>query len=318
MKRCKRSLFNRSIILCLILSFSWGCGAAIGFNSNPAPTMLRDFPPDALMLPQESERVEKGQNSGIDYGNASEGYIMAWYTGSKQAKIQVTKMESASEAQNPSWNYDVDDPVVKEVLPLQAGSGRYKVFVAEQLEDTRYLPLVLAEFDVVIENEFAPFLYATKYAMFSENSFSVQKAREVTQGCTSDIEALHKIYMYIKDTVAYDTQKAETIQSFYTPHPDITLAEGQGICLDYASLTCTMLRAVQIPTKLVTGRVSNDLSHAWNSVYLENEGWVDVKIYLSLHEWEVIDLTFAAGSINSAHLAQYIGTGDIYTELKTY
>ncbi|MDR2736881.1 MAG: hypothetical protein LBB49_04895, partial [Gracilibacteraceae bacterium] len=53
----------------------------------PAPTVLRDFPPDLLLLPQESDVTEKAENAGIDYGNADQGYIMAWYSGPKNAKI---------------------------------------------------------------------------------------------------------------------------------------------------------------------------------------------------------------------------------------
>ena len=144
----------------------------------PEPSVLRQFPPKTLYLAQESDTVETADRSGVDYGNASDGYVMAWYSGAKCAKIQVIKVDSNDDSKNPTWNYDVDASGVKEVLPLQAGSGKYKVYVAEQVEGERYSPLVMVEFDATIHDELSPFLYATKYAMVSTNSASVKMAYE--------------------------------------------------------------------------------------------------------------------------------------------
>ncbi|MCL1790177.1 MAG: transglutaminase-like domain-containing protein [Peptococcaceae bacterium] len=302
------------ILLSSLLLFLGGCLINVG---SAAPTVLRDFPPDTLLLPTESAVVEEVPEAGIDYGNADRGYILAWYSGSKAAKIQVVKADDSG-AQLNQWNYDVDRVDVKEVLPLQAGSGHYKVLVAEQIEGTRYSPLTTVEFDVNITDERLPFLYPNKFVMYSEDSVSTQKARELTQGCSSDIEAVNKIYKFVKGFIKYDTTKAETIEAFYTPDPDTVLANGKGICMDYASLVCALLRANHIPAKMVTGKVENDLNHAWNSIYLENEGWIDVKIYIESNTWGIIDLTFASGDISSDQLAKYIGNGEKYTELKVY
>ena len=313
---CKRI----GIYFVIILLFSLcGCSGTINHAQQPhtaEPIVLREFPPATLRMPQESNTSKIVGECGVDYGNASDGYIMAWYSGTKPAKVQVIKMDDGG--QSPSWNYDVDSPQKKEVLPLQAGSGRYKVYVAEHLEGEKYSPIVEVEFDVAISDERSPFLFPTKFSMFSVGSMSVAEANELTQGCNSDIEAMGKIYEFIKENIKYDTEKAETIKNFYTPNPDETLAEKKGICFDYASLVCAMLRANGIPTRLVTGRVSGDVNHAWNTVYLENEGWVDVYIHIDPDTWELIDLTFAAGSISGEQLAQYIGDGESYTELKIY
>ena len=318
MKPMHNPRFAICLIIALLLTVS-GCNGTPNHaqeSSQSEPTVLREFPPDTLLLPQESSTIKVKGESGVDYGNSSDGYIMAWYFGSKAAKVQVIKLDDSG--QNPTWNYDIDNPQKKEVLPLQAGSGRYKVYVAEHLEGDKYSPIVEVEFDASISNDLSPFLFPTKYSMFSVGSMSVEKANELTRGCNSDIEAIEKIYVFIKDNISYDTEKAETIKNFYTPNPDETLAIKKGICFDYASLTCAMFRANGIPTRLVTGRVSGDLSHAWNSVYLENEGWVDGHIRIHPDTWELIDLTFAAGSNSSEQLIGYIGNGESYTELKFY
>ena len=58
---------------------------------------------------------------------------------------------------------------------------------------------------------------------------------------------------------------------------DEVLAEGKGICFDYAALLAVMLRSEGIPTKVLIGTVTpENLYHAWNSVYLEGTWvWMD-------------------------------------------
>ena len=86
------------------------------------------------------------------------------------------------------------------------------------------------------------------------------------------------IYNYVVDNLTYDYEKAATVQSGYLPNVDLTLATQKGICFDYASLMTAMLRAQDIPTKLVIG-YTGQLYHAWISVYLPEQGWIDNIIY---------------------------------------
>ena len=39
-----------------------------------------------------------------------------------------------------------------------------------------------------------------------------------------------------------------------------------------------MLRSEGIPCKLITGYVGEETYHAWNSFYVESEGWITVEI----------------------------------------
>ena len=123
------------------------------------------------------------------------------------------------------------------------------------------------------------------------------------------------VYAYIVDHIAYDTPKAETIGTGYLSDADETLATGKGICIDYAVLAAAMLRSQGVPTKVITGYVApNDLYHAWNMIWLEETGWITVKIEVDRETWTREDLTFAAGGAD----AEFIGDGSNYREYKTY
>lgn len=102
--------------------------------------------------------------------------------------------------------------------------------------------------------------------------------------------------------IQYDTEKAATVQNGYLPSPDETLRTGKGICFDYASLAAAMLRSEGIPCKLITGYVGEETYHAWNSFYLESEGWITVEIRAKADEWQRVDITFAAGGMPAGEI----------------
>ena len=102
----------------------------------------------------------------------------------------------------------------------------------------------------------------------------------------------------------------------YLPDPDETLSTKKGICYDYAALAAAMLRSQGIPTKLITGYVSSggsELYHAWNMIWLEESGWITVEIRAPRHEWQRIDLTFAA-----AGQSALVGDGKGYADKEVY
>ena len=116
--------------------------------------------------------------------------------------------------------------------------------------------------------------------------------------------------------MTYDDKMAENIPVNYLPDPDRTMDKKTGICLDYASLMTAMLRSQGIPTKLEVG-YSEDVYHAWISVYLEDKGWVDDVIEFDGHSWTLMDPTLAsANDIKSS--AKYMKNKDHYKLMYNY
>lgn len=140
-------------------------------------------------------------------------------------------------------------------------------------------------------------------------------------GANTDLKKIEAIYTYITQSIAYDYDKADDAKAGklngYLPDVDDTLKSGKGICFDYAALMAAMLRAQNIPVKLVTGNVSpNNLSHAWNLVYTREKGWIAFKIYFSGGSWKLMDATF--GAAEGQNIEDYIGNGSKYTQLRVY
>lgn len=247
----------------------------------------------------------------IDASNASQGYVMVQYTGSKdKIKVQVSKGSVV-------YTYNLNARDSYEVFPFSEGNGTYSVKVFENVRDSQYSQVLSQDIAVTMPDQFAPFLTPNQYVNFTQNSAVVQTGAQVAASATDAIGVVTNVYNYVISNVTYDTAKAASVQSGYLPNVDTVLSTKKGICFDYAALMTAMLRSQDVPTKLVIG-YTGDLYHAWVNVYIDNVGWVDNIIYFDGHNWSLMDPTFASSGGQNESVRQYIGNGSNYKAKYTY
>ena len=245
-----------------------------------------------------------------DFSGLEKGYIALEASSDKRLKFQVILGDI-------KYNYDLPGDGTPTVFPLSLGSGSYTFRVMENAADSQYICIWKETREVILSDEFQPFLRPSQMSRFSEDSKCVRKARELAVSCDTDAEVASAVYEYLSDTIRYDYPKADTVQSGYLPDPDETLRTGKGICFDYASLAAAMLRSVGIPCKLIVGYVQSggsELYHAWNSFYLQEQGWVTVEIKAKPNIWQRVDITFAAAGVDTKSLTD----DSLYTTRYTY
>lgn len=226
----------------------------------------------ALLLPEASGTVVyEGAGVTIDASHTKQGYVMIRCEPSqKRLKARI-----ATSAQ--TYYYDLPGGEGYSVFPLQMGDGAYTVRVMENVENDLYALRFGVEIEVALADETVPFLYPNQYVWYDADTKTVQKARALATGLTSQTEIADVFYDYVVSHMTYDTQKAKTVQKGYLPSADEALASGTGICFDYAALLAVMLRAEGIPTRMLIGTVTpENLYHSWNSVFLEGSWvWMD-------------------------------------------
>lgn len=285
---------KQKILITLLLMFAFifmmaACGEKETNEDPNAPD--RDNTPVVLKTEHPGTNEFSGKGCKIDYSNTAKGYIMAQYSGSNsKVKLQLS-------AGKETYNYDLSTDGTWEAFPLSEGSGSYTIGVFENISGDQYSQAIKETFSAEIENEFEPYLHPNQYVNFTEKTKAVSLSEEICAGAKSDIGAVERIYEYTIDNITYDYDKAKTVQPGYLPDIDETLDTGKGICFDYASVMSAMLRAQQIPSKLVIG-YAGDAYHAWISVYLEDHGWV-ATVEFKDDTWKFMDPTFAASGNDS-------------------
>ncbi len=302
-----RLFLGATILSLLHLS---GCGKK---NEKPPEFVLsdekgsRDNTPVCLVPEASGTKVLGNDAAQIDVSNASQGYLIARYTGTcPKVKLQITGEDQITY----TYNLTVDSEK-EEVFPFSAGSGHYKIGVYENIQNTQYATAFVEEMDVALDDEFLPFLYPNQYVAFTEEDTAIQKGVELARPANEDLDVVGNVYNYIVSNVTYDHEEAETVQSGYLPDIDEVLSTQKGICLDYACLMAAILRSQRIPTRVEVGYAGNAY-HAWISTYIEDIGWVNGIIEFDGTDWSLMDPTFAS-NMSDKKLKNFIGDGANYT-----
>lgn len=269
--------------------------------SEPAQIALSEF--DA------ASAIAVGSGT-IDVSNASLGYVGATVVSPSRCKFQVVKGDM-------SYNYDMNIDGSPIIVPLNMGSGAYKLRIMQNTSASNYVELGSYELDAQLDSEFEPFLHPNIFCDYNASSGCVDKAFELASNAQNEGDVVRDIYEWIVTSIDYDTQKAAELAntSGYIPNPDDTYQSGYGICFDYASLAAAMFRSLGIPCQIITGYVDPDnLYHAWNMIYINGQ-WVSAEITVDSDRWTRIDLTFAAADGGNSN---YTGNGASYTDRYVY
>jgi transglutaminase-like putative cysteine protease len=162
-----------------------------------------------------------------------------------------------------------------DTFPLQMGSGEYTVTLFGSNDGRRFRTISKETFSVQLD-ENAVFLSASQTVNWDNESEVAALAQTLTKDAKTDREKLEVIHEYVIHNVSYDYDKAQQLPKGYIPSPEETLSDGSGICYDFAALTASMLRSVNVPTKLVKGYSTfTPVYHAWNEVLVDGE-WLVV------------------------------------------
>ena len=295
-------------IFCLLLG---GCSGSSSASRKEHSGPPRDSTPKVLTPSADGVTVYQNDFASIDASNTSQGYVMVKYNGTNEkVKLQITCPDQSC------YTYLISDRGAYDTFPLTAGNGSYALQVLENVAGDTYTVSLAQSINVIIEDEFLPFLYPNQYVNFHTDSKAVSKGSDLAKDTYSDLDVVQDIYNYVIKNISYDTEKAQNVSYGYVPDVDDTLSSKKGICFDYAALMTSMLRSQNIPTKLEVG-YSGDAYHAWISTYIDDKGWVDDIIQFDGDTWQIMDPTLAATN-DSAAVKKYVGDGSHYVVKYTY
>lgn len=233
----------------------------------------------------------------LDISNLDQGYFGIKYSGkNKSVKLQLTKEDEV-------YTYNLMKQNQYEVFPITAGDGQYELSVFESLGNEQFSQICAETLDVKLEHESLPFLYPSEYVKYTANDQIVALSKKVTSGNKEDLAKVEDVFNYVTKTISYDWDLAANVETNYLPDIDSILKKKEGICFDYAAVMSAMLRSQWIPTKLVIG-YAGDIYHAWISVYVADQGWVDGVIQFDGQNWTMMDPTAAASAKSKKELIE--------------
>jgi len=110
---------------------------------------------------------------------------------------------------------------------------------------------------------------------FTDTSRETRRmAVDAMAGQTDAWQAALAIMRFVHDRMAYEPQSTHV-----HTHAREALAEGRGVCQDFAHVMIGLCRAAQIPARYVSGYLATQRAsgtHAWTEVFIPSVGWVAV------------------------------------------
>ena len=292
---------GRLALACLLLSaalWAGGCGSneprvsAPTAEVDPAKVQkgARDNTPLCLTTEAPGTLVYETPEVTLDASHTDKGYFCVRCSAdAAKIKLQVAAPNDVI------YTYNLKSGDDYTVIPLSLGDGVYRVGVYTNLQDNMYAAIFSQDLEVTLEDALTPFLYPNTFVDFQEGMAAVDAAEAACYPAADDLEAVAAIYGYVTSHLTYDYVKAATVESGYIPDVDAMLAEGKGICFDYASLMAAMLRSQQIPARLEIG-YAGTVYHAWISTYIREIGWIDGIIHFDGTDWSLMDPTVASNA----------------------
>lgn len=286
----------------------------------PAPVVAEEVaaiveevpPPTGVVLEPEAsgERETRTEAAVVDYSHTEEGYIMVRYFGETDKRLKVL-------LGGPATTYQYDLPQGEwTVLPLSDGDGFYQAGIYRNVQGQEYAMVMLAEFDVTLQDEFVPFLRPNQYVNYLTAPDTVALGAQLCQGQETALEKVAAVYDFAVQNISYDEEKAASVESGYLPDLDGILQSREGICFDYAAVMTAMLRSQEVPCKLVVG-YAGSIYHAWISIWTEENGWIDGAIFFDGHAWKRMDPTFVSSAQDRQEILDFVEHGD-YTAMYLY
>ncbi|MCI2106467.1 MAG: transglutaminase-like domain-containing protein [Intestinimonas sp.] len=307
----KHTRLKRLAFLGLSLAVMAGAVTALGSASLSKTAKAAELPVKQPV--QTGVTVYANDKATVDASNLAEGYVMVKYTGGKQVRIKVQITKSGG----ITYTYNLNSGGNYETFPLTEGDGTYAIKVFENVSGTKYAQAQACTVNMVLRNDFLPFLYSNQYVDYDSGPQTVAKAAELTVGASGDLDKVQKIFDFVVDQFTYDYEEAATVQSGYLPRLDRVLASRKGICFDYAAVMTAMLRSQNIPCKLVVG-YAGTVYHAWINVYIAGTGWVDGLIVFDGTSWTLMDPTFVSSGGRSQSIMSYVTNSSNYTQKYAY
>lgn len=283
-----------SLSLCIFVT---GCS-----SSQEYPTEYPESPAQQvseILWPQSPgvDVLTDSRYAMVDMSNVSQGYVTARLLSSaSKIKLQISKDDK-------KYNYDLTSSDYT-AFPLQMGNGIYTIKILSQIEGTKYAVVASTQKEVTIQDEFSVYLYPNQVVNYGPDSIVVNKSFELTKDDKDNLTRIYHLFEYTVDVLDYDYEKADYVSDTYVL-PDLTQAieNGSGICFDYASLLAALCRIQGIPARVIVGWTDIEY-HAWVEIYLENEGWINPKVYFAKKDWSLVDPTFS-DSGNADYTGKY-------------
>ncbi|SHK10738.1 Transglutaminase-like superfamily protein [Caminicella sporogenes DSM 14501] len=164
------------------------------------------------------------------------------------------------------------------VIYTPFGLGKHNIDVGTPIDKNNTSEYIM-QFSVInTSNKQIRYLIPSRFV--EKNDEIIKLAEEITKNDINEYDKAKSIFKWIAENITYDiyanTEKPRSAVE--------TLRDKKGDCDEISYLYAALLRALDIPAKLVSGKIQKDF-HVWNEVKINGK-------------WIIVDCTWGSGYIS--------------------
>lgn len=163
----------------------------------------------------------------------------------------------------------------------------FKVVIEREVEPRTIAPELSVRSNATVTDELKKYVEPQE-RIESDNTKILAKAKELTEGISSDYKKALAIFEFVNTSLSYDTSSTYANKGALA-----ALDSKRGVCEEFASLYVALCRAVNIPARVVEGYKIDKkdietedgefvtkyelINHAWAEIYLDDYGFLPVE-----------------------------------------
>ncbi len=206
--------------------------------------------------------------TGVIPPNVKKAYLKISHENSKEGIFQSVKLDLTGR-----WT---------ERVFFREGPGDYKIsFLAKTSSGSEKSDNYIVYDDLEVQSELTlnPDLMPSHHVE-SDSKIIINLAAEITKNKVTTLDKAKALNDWIKNNISYDylsLEKSSTGLSYEDIHSRdfsaiYTLQRKMDLCIGFAALYAALLRASNIPAKIIVGQTTIGF-HAWNEVLID-EKWI--------------------------------------------
>lgn len=158
-------------------------------------------------------------------------------------------------------------------IPLVRGAGKYMIHICQNVGGNKY-KVIETEYQTATEEDKNDFsLQENCFVRITDRIKELAETIMAKAGENPTVrQKVASIADWLRRNIVYDFVKAVTVKKDFIPDLEAVLDRHMGICLEKACLCAALCRSQGIKCKVAIGHISDGTYHAWNVVYVDEEG----------------------------------------------
>lgn len=202
---------------------------------------------------------------------------------SKSSNLEYLFVSVSKDDESMEFKIPIKDKKFDADIYTPFGLGKHNIVIGTPLNEDNTSKYIM-QFSVInTNNDYLRYLIPSRFIENTDKEI-ISLSKEVTKDHYTDYKKTQQLFKWVVENIEYDTI-ANTDNSPRSAKE--VLKDKTGDCDEISYLYAALARSIDIPAKVISGKMDEDEYHVWNEIQVNGK-------------WIVVDPTWGAGYVDSS------------------